>query len=77
MFNVPKGFFFSWLLVQLGPGAAEELDPSFFDLKTVSHSCPRLLAHLTLGLCLEVIFLLTVVACLTERRVWFALSSGS
>ncbi len=29
MFNVPKGFFFSWLLVQLAPGAAEELDPSF------------------------------------------------
>ena len=29
MFNVPKGFFFSWLLVQLSPGAVEELDPSF------------------------------------------------
>jgi hypothetical protein len=29
MFNVPKGFFFSWLFVQLSPGAVEELDPSF------------------------------------------------
>jgi hypothetical protein len=29
MFNDSKGFFFSWLLVQLPLGAAEELVPSF------------------------------------------------
>ncbi len=36
MFNDPKGFSFSWLIVQPFLGASEKLDFSFIDLEIVS-----------------------------------------